>query len=463
MKITEKILAIPDRSSRGLRVLSKCQTLFPIARVLLVNDQQTLLEEMEQILVTAGCEVRSTCRQSDATSMAKSFFLEAKLYGYSPKDFNPQFVMLGLTVPVALGHELWASDRAISKLILWGKVQNAEDLEKRREYYDFELIPTPIGPEKLHVDLTSWIAEAWTDNGYRLNGTKHQVEALECHEEALRLDPLCINGWSNKGLCMQSMSSFSDALQSFDKAIEVDASRWRLWLDKGIILNQMGRYEDAIRCFDTALKLSSDIISVWKERGIALDRLGRYEEAIASYDEVFKIDYPGWTEYGRASAYADALSLKGVALSHANRLRDAIDCYDRAISMDPKEFLPYYNKGIALGKMGRTDEAIIWYEKALKIAPWYSESWNNKGDCHRALGQTQEAITCFEKALACDDPEILAWYNMGQALEDLGQIQDALAAYEKYLSDAIPGVRLETEERARARLRNLKSRIGEQS
>jgi len=445
--------------SRGLGDLSKW--LHPRARVLLVNNQQALLEEMEQILVTAGCEVRSACRQSDAINMATSFFAEENLYGCSPKEFNPQFVMLGLAVPSTLGAELFASDRQISKLIHWGEVHDEEEFEQRREHYDFELLSTPIDPEKLHIQLTSWIAEAWTVNGNLLDGQERHSEALECHEEALRLDPLCISGWMNKGLCLNIMGRFPDAVESYERAIEIDASSWRPWVEKGYILGKMGRHADAISCFDAAIKLSADRMSAWKGRGLALDQLGRYEDAIASYDEVFKIDLPGWSENGKASYFADVWNLKGIAFAHANLFRDAIDCYERSINMDPESYLPYYNKAIALMRTGHLDEAILYYEKALSVFPDHSESWHNKGICLRDLGRLEEAIGCFDNALFFGDPpEVLAWYSLAQTFEALGRMQDAIHDYEKYLENAIPGKHPETAARARERIRDLKSRIG---
>jgi hypothetical protein len=70
-----------------------------------------------------GYEVRSTCGQPDAIGMAKAF--------------EPQVVMLGLTIPIALGSEFFALG---SKIVLCGEVDESEDLERRRDYYDFDLL-----------------------------------------------------------------------------------------------------------------------------------------------------------------------------------------------------------------------------------------------------------------------------------------------------------------------------------
>jgi hypothetical protein len=76
-------------------------------RVLLVNDQRPLLEEMEQILVTSSCEVRSSSK-ADAILIADAF-LEPERYGCWPMEFKAQFAMLGHTLPPTLGTELYVN------------------------------------------------------------------------------------------------------------------------------------------------------------------------------------------------------------------------------------------------------------------------------------------------------------------------------------------------------------------
>jgi len=324
-----------------------------------------------------------------------------------------------------------------------------KDPAKRRQY-DAELL-------QQHLSDPEW----WTSKGNLLDGQGRHSDALECHEKALAINPQCASAWINKGLCLDELGRLGAAVESYDKAIDVDRTNYVPLVRKGDILDRLGLHGEAIRCFDTALKLSADLISGWEGKGIALDHLGCYEDAIACYEEVLKIKRPGWTEYGRASAYSWAWNLKGITLSHMRRFQDAVECYDRAISLNPKDAtLIWYNKGISLMKAGRIDDAIGCYDKAIELWPGHAGSWHNKGCCLRDLRRMEEAIACHEKALACDPPEILAWFSRAQAMEDFGRLKDALTSYERYLSvapvDAHHRVNLE---HARARLADLKSRI----
>jgi len=316
----------------------------------------------------------------------------------------------------------------------------------RRKQYDAELL-------QQHLSDPEW----WTSKGNLLDSQGRHSEALECHDKALAIGPLCRSAWINKGLCLGELGRLADAIECYEKALAIDGSNYLPLVAKGDILDRMGRHVEAIPCFDAALKLSANLISAWEGKGQALDHLGRYPEAIACYDEVLKIDKPGWTEFGRASVYSWAWNLKGGTFSHAHRFQDAIECYDRAISIYAKDACPYYNKGIAIMKTGHPGEAISWYDKALQISPGHAESWHNKGICLRDLGRAEEAIACYERALACDPPEVLAWHSKAQALEDLGRPQDAINSYGNYLAVASADADHQVNvKHARARLRDLK-------
>jgi tetratricopeptide (TPR) repeat protein len=425
---------------RGLDDLSK--SVVKKGRVLLINDQDALLALMEQILVADGYEVRWTCRQLDAIDLAKSF--------------EPQVAMLGLTMPVTLGSELSALLSG-PKIVLWGEPDDSEDLEIRRNYYEFDFLPIPFSAERLLKDMRSWVAEAWTAEGVILDAKGHHQEALHCHEKALTVEPQCVHAWLNQGYSLDELGKWSEAIESYDNVIAINPSGWRVHVRKGDLLDRAGRFEDAILCFDSALAISTDLVSGWMGRGTALHHLSRYREALVCYDKVLELDRPTWTAFGKAHIYSDAWNSKGTSFYRMGSYQESIECYEKAIEIDPGFAFPWYNKGNSLLEMNSFDEAIRCYDRAIENDSTHAGSWNNKGSCFRKLGRLEEALMCHEKAVTCNPLEVRAWYNKALVQDDLGRVEDAINSYEKYVAVA-PTDAAENVDHAQQRLLVLKAK-----
>ena len=57
---------------------------------------------------------------------------------------------------------------------------------------------------------------------------------------------------------------------------------------------------------------------------------------------------------------------KGSELFNSARYREAVECYDKIIQLNPNSKLAWGYKGLLLSKLKRYDEAFKCYEKALK-------------------------------------------------------------------------------------------------
>jgi|GEM_PF-441768 len=57
------------------------------------------------------------------------------------------------------------------------------------------------------------------------------------------------------------------------------------------------------------------------------------------------------------------------------------------------------DKGDALAKSGRDEEALQCFDKALAIDPQYAKAWALKGATLGMLDRHEEALQCFDKAL----------------------------------------------------------------
>ena len=145
---------------------------------------------------------------------------------------------------------------------------------------------------------------------------------------------------------------------------------------------------------------------------MALYNLGKYKEVIDCYDKALEIN----------PKYANAWDNKGSALHELGKYNEAIECYDNAIRLGTtkKEFT-WYNKGVSsLYVQLSIKKSIEYCDKALEINPKYANAWINKGAVLYNLGKYEKAIECYDKALELDPNDAYALNNKRIALNKLG-------------------------------------------
>ena len=71
------------------------------------------------------------------------------------------------------------------------------------------------------------------------------------------------------------------------------------------------------------------------------------------------------------------LNYQAMAYSALKKDRKALESYQKIIKKDPSLAGPYYNMGIILKRNGRVEEAIDSYNKAISLKPDYVQVYNN--------------------------------------------------------------------------------------
>ncbi len=76
----------------------------------------------------------------------------------------------------------------------------------------------------------------------------------------------------------------------------------------------------------------------------------------------------------------------------AKDFKEKIECYDRALEVDPKYVYAWYNKGFILDDLGRYEEAIECYDRALEIDPKYESAARRRKMAIEHLERKRESI-----------------------------------------------------------------------
>jgi tetratricopeptide (TPR) repeat protein len=72
---------------------------------------------------------------------------------------------------------------------------------------------------------------------------------------------------------------------------------------------------------------------------------------------------------GGSELNAVQLVTKGASLGELRRVEEALDCFDRALALNPRLAELWHNKGNALYKLGRVEEALDCFDRALALNP----------------------------------------------------------------------------------------------
>lgn len=131
---------------------------------------------------------------------------------------------------------------------------------------------------------------------------------------------------------------------------------------------------------------------------------------------------------------SEAFRLLGVTYAFKKDLQEALIALDRAIKIDPNNWLAHSNRGNVLKELNQFDAALKSYEKTIALQPHYAEAYNNIGNLLQDLNRHQEALEYYQRAIALQPNYAEAYSNSGNALKRLNLLDLALTAYEKALA-----------------------------
>lgn len=128
---------------------------------------------------------------------------------------------------------------------------------------------------------------------------------------------------------------------------------------------------------------------------------------------------------------AVAWANKGNAYIEVECFMDAVDCFKRALAADPGEPFALWRLGLVLQQLGRLEEALEFYEAAVRRHPLEKMAWIMWATCLSVAGRATEALEKVDRALTLDPDEPMAWFTQAGVLGDLGRPEDSVAAYEE--------------------------------
>jgi tetratricopeptide (TPR) repeat protein len=99
------------------------------------------------------------------------------------------------------------------------------------------------------------------------------------------------------------------------------------------------------------------------------------------------------------SEQAAILLTKGQSLLDVEKVEEALECFEQALALEPKNPEALVKKGAALEKMRKLIEAIECYDLAIAADSTMTIAYLYKGGLCNRLERFNEALQCYEQAL----------------------------------------------------------------
>jgi arylsulfatase A-like enzyme/Flp pilus assembly protein TadD len=236
-------------------------------------------------------------------------------------------------------------------------------------------------------------------------------------------------------------------------------------LERAILLADGGQPEDGIRELAALVRDRRDFTPAYVYLSQTLVARGRADEAVRTLDEGVRAN-PG--NYALLSAFgtllvmsrqddrAEEILQKAIAVIDFDpdawnnlggiRMRKgdfekALECFDRAVSLDGGFFPAHMNIGAARMAMylnqGRDPDnltsAVESFRRAVSLDPGSNAALRGLAGASMTAGKVDEAIAAWEKAIAADPKDGFSTLNLGRAYLGRGDKARALRCFETYL------------------------------
>ena len=120
-----------------------------------------------------------------------------------------------------------------------------------------------------------------------------------------------------------------------------------------------------------------------------------------------------------------ALNDLGLTFYHKQEFDKALECYDKALEIDPNMHQAISNKAFCLMLTNKLGEAYTLYKRVVELSPDFLQGWYHLGYISINKKNYVEALSYLDKAIELNDEYYLAWFAKYHALMQLKRTDEA--------------------------------------
>ncbi|MCA9814981.1 MAG: tetratricopeptide repeat protein [Candidatus Obscuribacterales bacterium] len=277
-------------------------------------------------------------------------------------------------------------------------------------------------------------------------------ESAQCFQNAANVDPKLAEAYNGVGTAFCAQGRFEEALSCFEMAVANDSQYFLAHRNWAAALVHLNRLDEALTHYQEAIKLAPETMTakdralIYNDWGANLFRQNKLEESSEKFFQAVDVDptmeparlnlglvYMAMKEYESA---ADVFE-KGLQINYANidmgmycsvnylllgRFDEAFEKLNRLSGMgmdhpDLHLWLGYAHLGA-----GRTQPAEKCFERALQINPDNYLALDGWGCAYALAGNQPAAVEKFKQCIAVNDRYGLGHLHLSRSLDALGDL-----------------------------------------
>ncbi|UCB46269.1 MAG: tetratricopeptide repeat protein [Spirochaetota bacterium] len=230
---------------------------------------------------------------------------------------------------------------------------------------------------------------------------------------------------SKQGYNLLKERRYREAESRFQKILQFDKKNIYALVGLGDVYKGEKNFKQAEDYYQEALKV--DPVNKFALIGLADTYRGlkNFKDAIKTWEE--------YLSFGENEYDISVLTRLGDTYKKTGMTDQALEQYNKAISMDPSN--PYALSGLALlhFQLGNYQKSLSYWNTLLKIEEDGIKVLTNIGNCYRKLNKYNDALKYFYRAMNIEENNFYALYGIADSYRGLKDYRKACEYWKKLL------------------------------
>jgi tetratricopeptide (TPR) repeat protein len=238
--------------------------------------------------------------------------------------------------------------------------------------------------------------------------------ALQDYKKILAIDPYNGGAYVGMGLVKRSMKDMQGAMQDFNSALSY-GQLYEGYLNRAVLKIDMKDFQGALDDLEKASQINSSNAELYVNKGFILFQTGKNSEALECYNRALELDPQ------ESKAYRG----RGQVKQAMNDLHGAMEDFNIALSLY-QSYDYYLNRALLKYILKDNEGALYDLDNASGLNAYGYEAYFDKGFINLQTGNNRNAINEFDKAIKLNTSDFEAYLKRAIAKYNLANYEDAI-------------------------------------